>query len=122
MDPYELGKLGERVAERWMRREGYATLAHRFRNGHRDIDLVMRKGSTVVFVEVKTRTDLSFGDPISAVNYYKLRNLRRSIWVWIDRFGRPSWDYRIDVVSVLIREKRVSIRHVVNAYVFRGIG
>jgi putative endonuclease len=122
MDPYELGKLGERVAEKWMIKQGWAPLAHRFQNGHRDIDLVMIKNSTVVFVEVKTRADMSFGDPISAVNYYKLRNLRRSMWVWIDRFGHPSWEYRIDVISVLIHEKRAKIRHVVNAHVFGGIG
>lgn len=122
MDPYELGILGERIAEKWMVRHGWAAIGHRFQNGHRDIDLVMIRGSTVAFVEVKTRTDAQFGDPISAVGYHKLRNLRRSMWVWIDRFGHSSWEYRIDVVSVLILSKHVKIRHVVNAYVFNGIG
>ena len=59
----EFGEEGERVAERWLRRRGWRVLQRRFRNGHRDIDLVAEKDGTVAFVEVKARRGYAFGDP-----------------------------------------------------------
>ena len=117
-----LGLLGERIAARWLRQRGWRVLEHRFRNGHRDLDLVVQRGKTVAFVEVKTRTDLSFGGPASAVEFYKLQQLRRSALVWMARHGRSGIEYRIDVVAVLITPEQVKILHVENAYVFHSGG
>jgi putative endonuclease len=113
-----LGLLGERIAARWLRRRGWRVLEHRFRNGHRDLDLVVQRGQTVAFVEVKTRTDLSFGSPVSAVDFYKLQQLRRSALIWMARFGRSGIEYRIDVIAVWITDSATKILHVENAYVF----
>ena len=65
------GQLGERVAERWLRRLGYTVVNRRFRNGHRDIDLVVERDGTVAFVEVKARAGDQFGGPVGAVNWKK---------------------------------------------------
>ena len=62
-----LGLLGERIAARWMRRDGWEFVAHRFRSGHRDIDLIMRRGHEIAFVEVKARRGEAFGSPVEAV-------------------------------------------------------
>jgi putative endonuclease len=113
-----LGLLGERIAAKWLRQRGWRVLEHRFQNGHRDLDLVVQRGKTVAFVEVKTRTDLSFGGPVSAVDFYKLQQLRRSALVWLARYGRSGMEYRIDVVAVWITGEAVKILHVENAYVF----
>jgi len=117
-DAQRLGLLGERIAARWLRKRGWRVVDHRFRNGHRDLDLVVQRGGTVAFVEVKTRTDLNFGGPASAVDFYKLQQLRRSALVWMARFGRSGIEYRIDVVAVWITPELVKIFHVENAYVF----
>jgi putative endonuclease len=119
---FELGLLGERIAAKWLRSRGWRVLEHRFQNGHRDLDLVVQRGKTVAFVEVKTRSDLSFGGPVSAVDFYKLQQLRRSALVWMARHGRAGNEYRIDVVAVWITEKQVKILHVENAHVFHGGG
>ena len=50
-----LGELGERIAERWLRRRGWRVMQRRFRTGHRDIDLVVEREGMVAFVEVKAR-------------------------------------------------------------------
>jgi putative endonuclease len=112
----ELGELGERIAERWLRRRGWRVLQRRFRNGHRDIDLVVERDGTVAFVEVKARRGQAFGDPVEAVNWSKQKELVRSACVWIDRHGRPSESYRFDVVGILVEGERVRIRHVPNAF------
>lgn len=112
----EFGALGERIAERWLRRQGWRVLQRRFRSGHRDIDLVMERDGTVAFVEVKARRGSQFGDPVEAVNWNKQKQLVRSASTWIDRHGRPSESYRFDVVGVLVEGDRVRVRHIANAF------
>lgn len=112
----QFGELGERIAERWLRRQGWRVIQRRFRNGHRDIDLVVERDGTVVFVEVKARRGTEFGDPVEAVNWAKQKELARSASVWIDRHGRPSESYRFDVIGVLVQGDRVRVRHVANAF------
>lgn len=111
-----LGEAGERIAERWLRRHGWRVVQRRFRNGHRDIDLVVERDGTIVFVEVKARRGGAFGGPVEAVNWRKRRELTRSAHVWIDRHGRTHETYRFDVIGVLVEGRRVRIRHVENAF------
>ena len=110
------GELGERIAERWLRRHGWRVVSRRFRSGHRDIDLIVERDGTVAFVEVKARRGREFGDPVEAVNWSKQKELVRSASIWIDRYGRPSQSYRFDVVGVLVEGDSVRVRHVVNAF------
>ena len=116
----EFGEEGERVAERWLRRRGWRVLQRRFRNGHRDIDLVAEKDGTVAFVEVKARRGYAFGDPVEAVDWRKQRELARSAAVWIDRHGRPNDSYRFDVIGVLMEGNSVRVKHVENAFMVRS--
>ena len=108
--------MGERVAERWLRKRGWRVLQRRFRSGHRDIDLVAERDGLVAFVEVKARRGDRFGDPVEAVHWRKRRELARSAAVWIDRHGRPNESYRFDVIGVLVEGNSVRIKHVENAF------
>lgn len=112
----EFGLLGERIAARWLMRDGWVLLAHRFRVGHRDIDLILRRGDEVAFVEVKARRDKRFGSPVEAVHYRKQRQLGRSARVWADRYGSDTLRYRFDVVGVLVFGHTVRVRHIPNAF------
>ncbi len=114
------GEVGERVAERWLRRKGWRIVQRRFRNGHRDIDLVAQRDEIVAFVEVKARRGAEFGLPVEAVNWRKQRELTRSAHVWIERFGRPDDVYRFDVIGVLVAGPTVRIRHVEDAFAIRS--
>src|SRR6185312_14806065 len=116
IETQRLGRLGERLAERWLCQRGWRVLQRRFRSGHRDIDLVVERDGTVAFVEVKARRGAEFGDPVEAVNWNKQRQLARSASVWIDRHGKPTESYRFDVVGVLMEGERVRIRHIPNAF------
>lgn len=110
------GELGERIAERWLRRRGWRIVQRRFRSGHRDIDLVVERDGTVAFVEVKARKGAGFGGPVQAVNHRKRKQLERSAMVWIHRHGREAESYRFDVVGVLLDGAEVRICHVENAF------
>jgi putative endonuclease len=111
-----LGKVGEVIAARWLRRRGWRIIAERFRSGRRDVDLIVERNGTVAFVEVKTRHGTAFGDPIEAVSWRKRRELIRSAMVWADRFGPPGVAYRFDVIGVVVTGRDARIRHVENAF------
>ncbi|HVZ78115.1 MAG TPA: YraN family protein [Gemmatimonadaceae bacterium] len=115
------GELGERIAERWLRRRGWRVVHRRFRSGHRDIDLVVEREGTVAFVEVKARSGAGFGGPIEAVNWRKRNELERSARAWITRHGRPHESYRFDVVGILVEQGTVRIRHVPDAFQLRSV-
>lgn len=120
-DPRQaFGALGERIAERWLRARGWTVLARRYRSGHRDLDLVVRQGRQVAFVEVKARRDRRYGDPTGAVGWRKRRELTRSAQVWIDRCGQAGDAYRFDVVAVLVGADGVRVRHVPDAFAAHG--
>ena|SRR5665647_249625 len=112
----DFGLLGERIAARWLVRQGWSVLDHRFRAGRRDIDLVMRKDHEVAFVEVKARRGEAFGSPVDAVHYRKQRELGRAARVWVDRFGTVEFAYRFDVVGILVDGDRVRLRYVPDAF------
>src|SRR5207237_6526496 len=114
-----MGVRGERVAARWLRVHGWSIAEHRFRNGHRDIDLIATRderdtGRTIAFVEVKTRKADTFGGPIGAVNWRKQRELTRSAKVWMARFQRPGDTFRFDVIGVIRGEETVSVQPLEN--------
>ncbi len=111
-----LGLQGERIAARWLKRDGWEIVAHRFRTGHRDIDLIVRRGDDVAFVEVKARRGESFGSPVEAVHHRKQRELGKSARVWVDRHGSTEMHYRFDVLGILIVGQSVRIRHVPDAF------
>jgi putative endonuclease len=117
-----LGEEGERIAALWLAQQGWRILDRRFRNGHRDLDLVAEREGLVAFVEVKTRRGKDFGHPVEAVNWRKQRELVRSASVWIARYGSGEQTFRFDVVGVLMSDHGARVRHVENAFAARSAG
>ena len=96
---------------------GWSVEAHRFRLGRWEIDLVVRMGQTVAFVEVKTRQSEAFGSPLEAVQAHKADRLGRVAAIWSLRFGRPGDEYRFDVVGVTLRRgQQPLVEHVPDAW------
>lgn len=96
------GLWGERVALAYLTSCGWAVEAHRFRFGRHDVDLIVRRGALVAFVEVKTRGSASCGAPAAAVGWQKRRAIERAAEVWRLRYGRPEDRYRFDLVAVWV--------------------
>ena len=69
----ELGRAGEKAAADLLRSRGYQVVGTGFRARRGELDLVCRRGGTLVVVEVKTRTDGAFGTPLEAVGPRKRR-------------------------------------------------
>jgi putative endonuclease len=95
-----LGVHGERTAMAFLTSCGWSVEAHRFKLGRHDVDLVIRKGRTVAFVEVKTRHSTVCGTALEAVSRRKQRDIARVASVWVLRHGRPEDEYRFDLVAI----------------------
>ncbi|HET9075550.1 MAG TPA: YraN family protein [Acidimicrobiales bacterium] len=100
-----LGTSGEDRAAAWYEEHGYEVVDRNWRGRAGEIDLVARRGGTLVFSEVKTRSGRSFGEPFEAVTAAKQSRLRKLAAEWL-RSRRASLppaalDIRFDVVSVI---------------------
>jgi putative endonuclease len=69
------GLDGEQIAAEYLRAQGYDLLEHRYRFGHKEIDLIARKGDLIIFVEVKNRRNDSFGPANLTITKKKQGNL-----------------------------------------------
>ncbi len=94
------GLAGERAALAFLVSCGWEIESHRFRLGRHDLDLVVRRGDLVAFVEVKTRRSTVCGGSLESVGALKRRILGRVALLWRLRYGRPGDRYRFDVVAV----------------------
>ncbi|MBN9607353.1 MAG: YraN family protein [Actinomycetales bacterium] len=116
----ELGLLGERLAERHLTRGGMELLDRNWRCSQGEIDLVLRDGDEIVFVEVKTRASVAFGHPLEAITPVKLARLRRLAGEWcaIRRAeGRAIGRIRIDAVGVVApRHAPATVDHLAGVF------
>src|SRR5688572_14953125 len=94
------GQAGEDRAAAWYRARGYTVLARNWRCRDGELDLVVQRGRTLVFVEVKARRTDRFGIPAEAVTPVKQRRLRRLARLYLDATGARG-ALRFDVVSIL---------------------
>ena len=98
----QLGAKGERLAEQFLRKRGLKTLARRFRTPAGEIDLVMREGETIVFVEVKTHSSRAFADPEKRVTFSQQRRLAKATKWFLTRKRWTDKPCRFDVIAVII--------------------
>ncbi len=89
------------MAEKHLEARGYRLIERNWRCRHGEIDLVMRGGDVIAFVEVKTRTSTAFGHPLEAITGTKLARLRRLAGLWREAHPDQRGRSRIDAVAVL---------------------
>ncbi len=113
----EIGMLGERIALEFLQNKGYKIKCKNFRTPFGELDIVARHKSTLVFIEVKTRSTSSFGPPILSVTRIKQIHIIKNALFYLKRYGRIDADWRIDVVSVKLGHglKPEIIEHIENA-------
>ena len=102
-----LGARGEDAVAAWYEDRGYEVVAHNWRCRAGELDLVLRRGRTFVFCEVKTRSSDAFGAPVEAVTRDKQVRLRHLAARWLEDAPMRPTDIRFDVASVLAGEIEV---------------
>lgn len=97
-----LGAAGEEAALAVYRRDGYGLVARNWRCSIGELDLVLVRGATLVFCEVKTRRTAALGGPFDAVTPRKQAKVRSVAQAFLGRAGGFPGSIRFDVASVLV--------------------
>ncbi|MBU0946302.1 MAG: YraN family protein [Proteobacteria bacterium] len=112
-----LGKQGEDLAAHHLIKLGFSILARNYRQKIGEIDIIARDGNCLVFVEVKTRKTLRFGQPFEAVTTKKQAQLTRVALDYLNRNKLLDQPARFDVISILLPDKgKVAIEHIPNCF------
>ena len=91
----------------WYEAQGYEVVARNWRCRAGELDLIVRRGRTFVFCEVKTRSSDAFGAPVEAVNRQKQVKVRHLAARWLEDSPMRPTDIRFDVASVMAGEIEV---------------
>ena len=115
----EIGQQGEQAAAAFLEKKGCQILHRNWRYRKAELDIVMMDGKTLVFVEVKTRTDIVFDKPENAVDGKKQRLMTQAAIAYMAESGH-EWAIRFDIVSIILRGDIFYFDHFEDAF-FPGL-
>ncbi len=116
----EIGKKGEKIAERFLKRHSYTILETNFLIKGSEIDIIAEKNGEIHFVEVKTRMETTLGNPSDAVTFYKKKSIIHGANVYLLKHPK-FFDYIVsfDVCEIILKKalfKKAQINYIENAF------
>lgn len=111
----EIGKYGENLAKKYLENLGYKILDMNYKySRYGEIDIIALYKNKLCFVEVKTRRNDKFGTPMEAITKDKLIKIQLSAKNYIQE-KKPKFEhYRIDAISIELKENKEEITHIKN--------
>ncbi len=112
-----LGRSGEEIAVAFLSRARYKILERNYRTKCGEVDIIARDGKTLVFIEVKTRTNVSYGCPQLAVTQFKQKQISKAALVYVAANKLSDSPARFDVIAIsLADDEKAEIDHIKNAF------
>lgn len=112
----KLGNAGENLAATFLENHGYKILERNFRIRAAEIDIIAQKGGEIIFVEVKTRSNIRKGTPAEAVNLHKQKKIIEAASVFLQDENFYDCACRFDVIEIIFAGKFFKINHIENAF------
>ena len=110
-----LGKEGENIASDFLRNKGFSIIRKNYRTVFGEIDIIAKDKDVIVFVEVKTRADNSFGHPFEAVDRKKREKIRKVALSFMKTL-KKEFPSRFDVISITRDRDGTRIEHIQDAF------
>ena len=113
-DSKPLGNEGENIANDFLIKKGYKILERNFRFSKGEIDIIAQDKNELVFIEVKTRRSMHYGNPIDSVTFNKKKHIYKTAnyYLYINKLYNKF--IRFDVIEIYILYKKILINHVKN--------
>jgi len=105
MDRQEVGRLGEKEARKFLKKRGYRIREVGFRCPRGEIDIIAQKKDYLVFVEVRTKSNLDFGTPEESITDAKKKKLISLALTYTSTHQNLPSLWRIDVVAIEVDDK-----------------
>lgn len=114
-----IGQEGEDIAAEYLVNNGFEMITRNYRYGHGEIDIIVKDKSNnhLVFVEVKTRKNLEYGEPEYAITKSKIKQLKKIAESYVYEKDFKEIECRFDVIAIIWnRETKPKITHFKNAF------
>ncbi len=108
------GAYGEKLALKYLKNKGYKLVEKNYRVLRCEIDIIVKYDKTLVFVEVKSRTNSVHGSAAEAVDFRKQNNIKKAAQAFLNNKRIKDLNVRFDVVEVDLKTKQVN--HIENAF------
>lgn len=117
-DRKKLGDFGEKMAKKFLEHHGYTVCHENYSCPRGEIDIVAKDGEALVFIEVKTRRSLQFGEPFESVDSIKQKRMIKLAHFYMSHQKIRNTNVRFDVVSVWVDKswKVKEIKLIKNAF------
>ena len=124
MNTTQIGRLGERYAAKFLKKNKYKVFAKNVHMSHNEIDIIAKNREYIIFVEVKTRSvgkdnGIEIGVPASAVTYEKQRRTIQAARAFLNQGKYQMLQPRFDVIEIYLDKttcKPRYINHIINAF------
>jgi len=117
MNKKNVGDKGEDIAVDFLLGKNLKIVERNYRYGHGEIDIIAKDNEILVFVEVKTRKNLEFGSPESAITRSKQGQIRKIAEAYLFEKNVRDTDCRIDIIAILLKQNLPpEINHIENAF------
>lgn len=112
----DLGREGEVIAKQYLENNGYEVLDENWTFGKAEVDLIVYKDGVMVFVEVKTRTSVAFGQPEDFVQKAKQKQIELASTEYIALMNHQN-DIRFDIIAITFtKNKNYNLNHIEDAF------
>ncbi|MEA3475176.1 MAG: YraN family protein [Candidatus Cloacimonadota bacterium] len=117
MDRKEFGKFGEDIATKFLEHNGYRIIERNYHSIYGEIDIICKKNNQLIFIEVKARKSLKFGEPLEAVTEKKREKIIKTAYHFITKH-QLDLSIRFDIITIqyISKEKRYKFEHIKNAF------
>ena len=109
---HEIGKLGEDLACKYLQNKGYKILERNFEAKQGEIDIIALDKEELVFIEVKTRSNILYGKPAEVVNEVKQNHLIKTIEYYIYSRHLEDEFIRIDIIEIYLWKNKYRVNHI----------
>ncbi len=112
-----LGKKGENAAVKFLEQRGYVIVDRNWRCPAGEADIIAFDGDTLVFIEVKTRSDIEKGFPEEAITKTKRDKYEKISAYYLRDSNYDELVFRFDVIGILVLgTNKATLRHHINAF------
>ena len=114
MNNIQKGKIGENIALKYLINNKADILETNYRIKTGEIDIIAKINEDLVFIEVKSRSNIKFGYPSESVDNKKIRKIINTAKYYILKHGLNNVPIRFDVIEIYLKDKKIN--HIVNAF------
>ena len=115
-----LGKKGEDIALNYLTEKGYELVARNYRfSRYGELDLVMKDGNYLVFIEVRTKKNKLYGSPLETIDYDKRRQIEKMAQLFLvkEKLSQDTF-CRFDAIGIILPDKgEPEIEHIQDAFI-----